>query len=302
MLWQTDATPYAWLGKEVGAFALHAVIDDATGIVTGAVFTQNECSKGYSDAMQKGIEKYGVPLALYTDKHTIFRSPDEKPTIEQQLAGEDVEVPLSNFGKALLELNIEHIKANTPQAKGRIERLWETLQDRLPVELRLLGVKTMEEANKALPELIKKHNERYAVLSAEPLRAYRPIGKDINLNYVFAKRETRKVGRGSEISYKNATYVPKDDSVMFDARTLVEVRETVSGEVLLWYRSKGVALKKIARPVKSAAKYASPVQQLTPDTEKTEKESHKPAKNHPWRRSMNKKDTDENQINNTTPL
>ncbi|GHV32568.1 hypothetical protein FACS1894167_15560 [Synergistales bacterium] len=268
--------------------------------MTGAAFTQNECFRGYSDAMKGGIERYGVPLALYTDKHTIFRPPNEKSTVEQQLAGEDVEIPLSNFGKALVELNIEHIKANMPQAKGRIERLWETLRDRLPVELRLLGVKSIEEANNALPELIRKHNEKYAVLPAEPAKAYRPLGKGVKPDYVFAKRETRKVGSGSEISYKNATYVPKYDSAMFDARTLVEVRETVSGEVLLRHCGKGVVLKKIARSVKSAAKCASPVQQPTPDTGKTEKEPYKPAKNHPWRRSMNKKDTDESQINNTT--
>jgi transposase len=119
MLWQTDATPYEWLGPAFGRFALHAVMDDATGMVTGAYFTPNECFEGYSAAMRQGIRKYGIPLALYSDKHTIFRSPDEKLTIDEELDGQ--ETPLSNFGKAMKELGIEHIKASTPQAKGRGE-------------------------------------------------------------------------------------------------------------------------------------------------------------------------------------
>jgi hypothetical protein len=288
MLWQTDATPYAWLGEEIGAFALHAMLDDATGIVVSAVFTRNECAKGYSDAMQGGIEKYGVPLALYTDKHTIFRSPNEKPTIEQQLAGEDYKHPLSNFGHALVELNIEHIKANTPQAKGRIERLWETLQDRLPIELRLLGVKTIEEANRVLPELLRKHNEKYSVLPFESDKAYRSLCKNINLDYVFAKRETRKLGKGNEISYKNAIYVPRESSVCLDARTTVEVRETFLGEVLLWYHGHAIALRKIERQVRSATKTEAVESSQTTMTTRT---PHKPAEDHPWRRCKEEKNT-----------
>ena len=98
-------------------FALHAAIDDATGIVVGAVFRPAECREGYSLVMMLGIRKYGVPLGLYSDKHTIFRSPLEKLTPGQELAGETK--PLSDFGKVMAELNIEHIKALLPQAKGR---------------------------------------------------------------------------------------------------------------------------------------------------------------------------------------
>lgn len=108
MLWQIDATPYAWLEDRAPAFALHAAIDDATGIVVGAVFQPTECRKGYSIVMQQGIQKHGVPLGLYSDRHTIFRSLDEELTIEQELAGEIK--PLSHFGKAMADLNIEHIK------------------------------------------------------------------------------------------------------------------------------------------------------------------------------------------------
>jgi transposase len=223
MLWQIDATPYAWLENRAPAFALHAAIDDATGTVVGAVFRPNECREGYSIVMQQGIKQYGIPLGLYSDRHTIFRSPNEKLTIEQELAGETK--PLSNFGKAMAELNIEHIKAVTPQAKGRVERLWLTLQDRLVIELRLLGITSLEEANAVLPRLIEKHNKQFAVAPRSDELAYMKLHDDVQLDYVFTIRELRTLGSGNTISYGGTTYtfaVPSPQR--FDAKTVVEVR------------------------------------------------------------------------------
>ena len=100
-------------------------------------------------------------MEIYSDRHMIFRSPNEKQTIEQELAGEPI--PLSQFGQALDELGVSHIKATTPQAKGRVERLFETLQDRWVIELRLRNVRTIDEANQVLPELVNEHNKRFAV-------------------------------------------------------------------------------------------------------------------------------------------
>jgi transposase InsO family protein len=277
MLWQTDATPYEWLGAEIGKFALHAVIDDATGIVVGALFTEHECALGYTRVLQEGIRKYGIPLALYSDKHTIFRSPKEKLTIEQEL--DEEQSPLSNLGKALAELGIEHIKANTPQAKGRVERLWETLQDRLPVELRLLGIRSIEEANKALPKLIERHNRKYSVQPAEEKEAYMPLEREANLDYVFATRTTRKIGGGEVISYRNATYVPAERTGSgFNAKAVVEVRETFSGEVLLWDNGRAVVLRKITRPEESSPR------EKKLETAGNIKTQHKPAANHPRRK------------------
>jgi hypothetical protein len=135
---------------------------------------------GYSIVMQQEIKKYGIPLGLYSDRYTIFRSPQEKLTVEQELAGETK--PLSNFGKAMAELNIEHIKASTPQAKGRVERLWLTLQDRLVIELRLLGITSIEEANEALPALIEKHNQQFAVAPRSGESAYMQLCDDVQLD------------------------------------------------------------------------------------------------------------------------
>jgi hypothetical protein len=279
MLWQTDATPYEWLGREFGRFALHAVIDDATSMVTGAVFTRNECAEGYSLAMREGIVRYGVPMGIYTDKHTIFRSPQEKLTLDEELDG--VQIPLSNFGKAMVELGIQHIKANTPQAKGRIERLWETLQDRLPVELRLLGIKSMEEANEVLPSLIKKHNEKYAVRAAEEKSAYTPLGEGVLLEYVFSMRVTRKIGAGNSISYKNGIYVPDDGGRSnFSAKTVVEVRESYGGEVIIWNKGEAIKLRKLERPVRQVENEKI---ENKKEAGANERKGHKPPPEHPWR-------------------
>lgn len=285
MLWQIDATPYAWLEDRAPAFTLHAAVDDATGIVVSAVFRPTECREGYSLVMQQGIRKYGVPLGLYSDRHTIFRSPNEKLTVEQELAGESK--PLSNFGKAMAELHIEHIKAITPQAKGRIERLWVTFQDRLVIELRLLGVKTLEEANVALPRLLEKHNRKFVVTPKETESAYLPLDPSINLNHVFTIREYRQVGHGNTISYNGTVYtLAKPDPFRFDAKMTVEVRQTLSGEVLLWHQGTPLALKAIEKPERLSKTKTKKAVPASP---------RKPAASHPWRKAWNPR-----QIQDTT--
>lgn len=283
MLWQIDATPFAWLEDRAPAFALHAAIDDATGTVVGAVFRPTECREGYSLVMMQGIRKYGVPLGLYSDKHTIFRSPNEKLTVEQELAGELK--PLSHFGKAMADLCIEHIKAMSPQAKGRIERLWRTFQDRLVIELRLLNVKTIEEANAVLPQLLEKHNRRFAVPPKKSESAYIPLDSKINLDHVFTVREHRKLGHGNTLSYKGKVYTfAKPHSYGFEARATVEVRETLTGEVFVWHQDQAIPLKETERPQREVqTKKAEPAK------------PRKPAANHPWRLAWNKR-----QPNDTT--
>ena len=129
MLWQTDASKFEWFGKGKGYATLHAYIDDATGRVVGAWFTKNESTAGYVTALGIGLEHYGLPMEIYSDRHTIFRSPQELSEEEKE---EGKQRPLSNFGQGLKELGVGQIFALTPEAKGRVERLWNTMQDRLP--------------------------------------------------------------------------------------------------------------------------------------------------------------------------
>lgn len=271
MLWQIDATPYSWLEERSPAFALHAAIDDATGTVVGALFCKTECREGYSVVMQQGLLKYGVPLGLYSDRHTIFRSPNEKLSLEQELAGE--RKPLSNFGKAMADLHIEHIKAVTPQAKGRVERLWVTLQDRLVIELRLLGINTMEEANRALPSLIQKHNRQFAVRATQTESAYVKLDPNLKLNYVFTRREYRQLGTGNTLSYRGKLYtLAKPAPFQFRSKTTVEVRETLEGNLILWHQGQALDLKETER-----------IQRNKETKKASSAQPRKPAASHPWR-------------------
>lgn len=272
LLWQIDASRHAWLEKRGPELTLHGAIDDATGEVVGAVFRFTETQEGYFSVMRQGIEAYGIPLGLYSDRHTIFRSPNEKITLEQELAGETI--PLSQFGKAMAELNITHIKAQTPEAKGRIERLWGTLQDRLVIELRLLGVSTLEEANRVLPKLIEKHNRKFSVKPKDEASAYHSLN-EIDLSYIFAVREQRRIGSGQTISYGGKVYkVASNTARIFKLKTLVEVRKTLQGEVVIFDQGKIITLQETEKPIRKTEIKKEKASSTQP---------RKPAIGHPWR-------------------
>lgn len=234
--------------------------------------------EGRGETMRQGIMRYSLPLGVYTDKHTIFRSINEKLTIDEELDG--INVPLSNFGKAMAELGIEHIKADTPQAKGRTERLWKTLRDRLPVELRLLVANNIEYANAALSTLIDDYNIHFSVRAAENENVRQPPNKNVSLDYVFTKRGTRVVGSGSEISYKNNLYVPCAGEPNPETRTTVGVREIFSGGVVMWYKGQAVKPRKIENAGRSAPKSEGTVMPK-PAALRIPRE---PAPDHPWRK------------------
>lgn len=288
MLWQIDASAYDWLEDRGPKLTLHAAIDDATGIVVGAVFRPTETQEGYFTVMQQAIEQYGLPLGLYSDRHTIFRSPKESLTVEQELAGEIK--PLSQFGKVMAELGITHIKAMTPQAKGRIERLWGTFQDRLVIELRLLGICTLEEANRVLPELIQKHNQTFAIKPQEAGSAYRPLPEGMDLEYIFTVRSYRQIGSGQTISYNGKVYtLAQKPSQPFKTKTTVEVRETIQGKLVIWHQGQIFELQETQKPnrheQKSKTKTASPAP------------SRKPAASHPWRKPWSNQKQVQSNIN-----
>jgi len=284
MLWQIDASPYAWLEDRGPQLTLHGIIDDATGEVLAAVFRSTETLEGYVTVMIEAIRRQGVPLALYSDRHTIFRSPKEELTLEQELAGETK--PLSTFGKALADLGIEHVKALTPQAKGRIERLWQTFQDRLVIELRLLNVCTEEEANRVLPDLLRKHNQRFAVTPENAESAYRPLSDAQQLEHIFARREHRRISSGLTFSLDGKCYMPKPCSGLprWEAKEIVEVRVTMDGQVFLWHQGRAWSCVETQAPSRSnpPKKRAEPAP------------PRKPAANHPWRNPFSSKQLQRN--------
>jgi transposase len=173
MLLQLDASPHAWLEERGPRLSLLAAIDDATGTVPAAVFREQEDAAGYLELLYQVVTTVGVPEAVYHDRHGIFRRPPpERETLAEQLAGEREPTQVE---RALRELGIASITAHSPQAKGRIERLFGTLQDRLVAELRLAGATTRAEAKALLAVSLPRFNARFAVPAAVLAPAYRAL-------------------------------------------------------------------------------------------------------------------------------
>ncbi|MGB3715130.1 MAG: ISNCY family transposase, partial [Candidatus Promineifilaceae bacterium] len=170
MLLQVDGSKHDWLEGRGPWLTLHAAIDDATNEVPWAVFRDEEDATGYALLLHHISQTHGLPLALYADRHSIFQSP-KKPTLEEQLEGLE---PRSHLGRLLNAQDIRLIEARSPQAKGRVERLFGTLQDRLVKELRRSEASTLEEANAVLCNYLPRFNRRFLKPAAQPGSVYRP--------------------------------------------------------------------------------------------------------------------------------
>ena len=180
VLW--DGSPHRWFGEKPGEWTLMAVIDDATGALLCGVFALQEDAQSYLICLKQMLLDKGIPLAIYMDRHGIFRRNDDHWTVEEQLAGEQ---PPTQVGQALKALGIEPIFALSPQAKGRVERLFNTLQDRLVQELRLAGISTPEPATAFLNGSFKADfNTRFAKPAKQSEAAWRPVPKGLDLDRI----------------------------------------------------------------------------------------------------------------------
>lgn len=219
---QIDATPYEWFGGNT-KYALHGAIDDATGNVVGLFLTQNECLYGYLETMRQCCVDFGVPQTIYSDNHTIFRSPKTgKLTMDELIAGKTVH--LTQFGRSMHELGIDLIFAKTPQAKGRIERLWVTLQSRLPVEFAKRGITTVADANRFLEEEYKElFNQRFSV-EPEAESIFVPLAEGIDIDTILCVKHKRKTDAAGTFSFKNRCFQILDEGFpIINARREIEV-------------------------------------------------------------------------------
>ena len=202
MMVQIDGSPHDWLEGRAPRMCLMGAIDDADNHVLHAHFRPTEDAAGYLFLFREIAITYGLPASYYHDKHTILRSP-KKATIEDELAGQ---IPMSHVQKVLHDLGVESIAAHSPQAKGRIERLWSTFQDRLVKEMRLAGVSTMEGANAFLPAFIAKHNAQFGIEAADPNGAFVALEPGFDLDYYFSMQETRTVKADHTLSFEGKVY------------------------------------------------------------------------------------------------
>ena len=179
-----DGSPHDWLEDRGPRLCLMGAVDDATSeLLPGADFEETECSAGYLKVLQDIVVEKGIPLSAYGDQHSSLKRNDDHWTLAEELRGEQDQ---TQVGRALKALEIERIDALSPQAKGRIERLWGTLQDRLVSEMRKAGVRTLEEANAFLAQYIPRHNRRFAVPPQDSTPAWRKVRPGLDLGRICA--------------------------------------------------------------------------------------------------------------------
>jgi transposase len=236
---QADATSYDWFG-DGKRYALHGFIDDATGKITGLYFCQNECLMGYLEVLRQTLTTYGIPLALYADKAGIFVVNNKKQehwTVEEMLAGKPLDK--TQFGFIAEErLGITMISAHTPQAKGRVERLWGTLQDRLPIWLTMQGISDIQKANRELHRYIAAFNNRFAVQPQTEESAFVPLDASNDLDKLLTVRYQRTTDNCGCFSFQNFMFqidskkrLPKRKFNSFLARKSVSLRCTVMNTI-----------------------------------------------------------------------
>ena len=213
MMLQADGTPFDWFGTGE-QYSLHGFIDDATGKITGLYMCKNECLLGYLEVLRQTLENYGIPISLYPDKYSVFFPPkkvDDHITIEEQLNGR--EKGITQFGRIVEELGIDMFPANSPQAKGRIERLWETLQSRLVTEFRINNITTIESANEFFNSYIPKYNEKFSVTPSNSKSVYLKLPKRYNLDELLCVKFERTIDNAGVFSLNNSKFQVLDKSL-----------------------------------------------------------------------------------------
>lgn len=206
MMLQADGTPFDWF-ENGEKYSLHGFIDDATGKITGLYMCKNECLLGYLEVLRQTLENFGIPISLYPDKYSVFFPPkkvDDHITIEEQLNGR--QKGITQFGRIVEELGIEMFPASTPQAKGRIERLWETLQSRLVTEFRINKITTIQSANQFLIDYIKKYNSQFSIQSEDKNSVFLKLPKRYNLDELLCVRFERTIDNAGVFSINNSKF------------------------------------------------------------------------------------------------
>ena len=268
---QIDGSEHAWFEGRGPKCTLLVFIDDATSQLLELWFAPKETFFAYCEATRHYLERYGKPLAFYNDKHGIFRVNQPRPL--------GLSSGLTQFGRAMQELGIQILCASTPQAKGRIERANQTLQDRLVKELRLQGISDMETANSFLPEFREDYNRRFAVVPRSSHNAHRPLLKADHLELILTHQETRTLSKNLTIQFKHVIYQIQSKRPGYALRNAkVTVCENAKGEVTILYKNK---------PLSYTIYHKSPRQAEVVDTKSLNdqiKTPKSPAANHPWRR------------------
>jgi transposase len=263
---QIDGSHHDWFEGRGPVCVFMGYIDDATNTVHG-LFYDYEGTMPAMDSMKRYIKRYGIPKSAYLDKHTTYKSWAE-PTIEEQLNDQK---PMSHFEKSLAALDIDVIHANSPQAKGRVERLFKTLQDRMVREMRLLGIKSVEEANAFLTDYLPKYNRRFKKPAASKSDLHRPALHSRELDRILCIKEERTVKNDFTIAHNSTLYQIEQAT----RAKKVTVEERLDGSLHISYKGQDLRYREITK-------------QPTEDTVEApllirERRPRLPPADHPWK-------------------
>ena len=275
---QVDGSPHDWLEGRSDPCTLIVCIDDATGRLLALRFAPAETTQAYMETLGGYLREHGRPVALYPDRHSIFRT-----------ARKDGAEEPTQLARALKTLDIELINARTPQAKGRVERANQTLQDRLVKELRLAGISDLAAANRFLPGFIKKHNARFAVAPASAEDAHRRVlHSAAELRLILAMHCQRVLSRSLACKYRNRVYLVQTKGAGYQLRgARITVCETPDGEVILLRKGKPLLYRLLAEgepppPLADEKGIGQAVREAM--RQQAKRPRWKPAPDHPWRR------------------
>ena len=229
---QADATSFDWFGTG-SRQALHGFIDDATGRLVGLYMCENECLQGYLETLRQTLEKYGIPLDLYTDKASLFfvnTKKSENWTLDEKLAGKTL--GKTQFGRIADKLGIQLIAAHSPQAKGRVERLWGTLQDRLPTYCKLNAVKDICRFNADAEGIMEWFNQRYAVEPESDETSFVPLSPEDNLDTLLAVTHERTTDSCGCFLFQNLKFEVVSDKALFKKKIIFLFSEKIGFRAL----------------------------------------------------------------------
>lgn len=275
---QIDGSPHDWFEGRAPYCSLIVFIDDATGKLQSLRFAPSESTKVYMETLLDYLDAHGRPVALYSDKHSVFR-----------VNARDKEGDLTQFGRALSALDIDLIYASTPQAKGRVERANQTLQDRLVKEMRLRGINSIEQANAYLPEFMETYNQRFAVHPQNSCSAHRPVlHSPEELALILSEHDERKLSKNLSFRYEGKEYQLKGYRNGYRLRyKWITVCKSFTGTVTLLYEGQPLDYRvcTLDTPVRVIVDEKSIQEQVDLATQRQrDNPSYKPPIDHPWKR------------------
>jgi transposase len=236
MMLQVDGSPHDWLEGRGPSLCLIGAIDDATGKVVGALFVEAESSWAYFRLFSEIFNKCGLPQSIYADRHSIFWT-DREPTLEEQLKNQR---PTTEVGRGLQELGVTLIPAGSPQAKGRIERLWGTFQDRLVSELRRAGAKTQSQAQVVLERHLPEHNRKFSK-PAQSHPAWRKASST-QIEKALCFKQKRTVAKDHTVTFEGTLFqIPKPSPYRSYANKRIDVHVLLDGAVAFFHQNEKIA-------------------------------------------------------------